>query len=58
MWEGPEILRVELELDPNESLGAKIAANASSTVVVIDDPEDSKPIILTHKLVILLQIIC
>ena len=49
-WEGPEILRVELELDPNESLGAEMSANGSSTVVVIDDSEDSKPIILTHKI--------
>ena len=42
VWEGPETLRVELELDPNESLGAEISANGSSTVVVIDDSEDSK----------------
>ena len=41
---------MELELDPNESLGAEMSANGSSTVVVIDDPEDSKPIILTHKI--------
>ena len=44
------MLKMELELDPNESLGAEMSANGSSTVVVIDDPEDSKPIILTHKI--------
>ena len=43
VWEGPETLRVELELDPNQSLGAEIPADGSSTVVVIDDSEDSKP---------------
>lgn len=42
VWEGPETLRVELELVPNESLGAELSVDASSTVVLIDDSEDSK----------------
>ena len=46
VWEGPETLRVELELglgeDPNESLGAEISVEKSSTIVVIDDVEDSE----------------
>ena len=53
MWEGPETLRMELELglrgDPNESLGAEISPEGSSTVAVIDDSEDSKLIVAhTH----------
>ena len=53
MWEGPETLRVELSLgqdDPNESLGAEISVESSSTLVFIDDPEDSKSRVFRNAL--------
>ena len=44
VWEGPESLKVDLGIERGAagSLGVEISEEASSTQVIIDDPEDGE----------------